>query len=432
MIRFLYSAILLIGTPLILLRLYLRGIKSPGYRSRIGERFGAFLPPPNFASAKTTYWIHAVSVGETVAAAPLVSAIQKAYPEAQLLFTTMTPTGAERAKALFGTKVFHSYLPYDLPFAIHKFLARTQPDLLIVMETELWPNLLHLCKRQGVKLLLANARLSAKSAAGYARFSGTTNSMLQSFNAIAAQSREDAERLIALGADDSQLKVTGSLKFNVEQPPNEVSSDTFFAGIIASGRTVIIAASTREGEEKHVLNAFQTILKHDPSVLLLIVPRHPERFDEVVQMGQAMALNTIRRSAAPRQNFSLPTEVQLIIGDSMGEMNSYYSLADIAFVGGSLVDTGCQNVVEPAALALPILVGPSQFNFQQICNQLESVGGLKTIANANELAKVIIELLDDAQHRQAMGEAGRSVVEANQQALPALMEIIETLVKNAK
>ena len=215
MFRYLYSLLLILAVPLILLRLYLRGSQSPAYRRRIPERFGRFNPAADFDKQKMTLWIHAVSVGETVAAEPLVKELREAYPEAQLLFTSMTPTGAERVETLFGNSVFHSYLPYDLPTAINRFLNRTNPDLLIIMETELWPNLLHQCQQRGIKTLLANARLSEKSAAGYSKFPGASKTMLQSLTGIAAQSEADAKRLETLGADGQKITITGSLKFNV-------------------------------------------------------------------------------------------------------------------------------------------------------------------------------------------------------------------------
>jgi 3-deoxy-D-manno-octulosonic-acid transferase len=424
MIRLLYSLLLYFAVPFILMRLYLRGMRSSGYRQRITERFGYFYPAQDFDNSQTIIWIHAVSVGETVAAEPLVKAIKKLLPEVQILITSMTPTGAERVESLFGNSVFHSYLPYDLPTAVNRFLNSVNPDLLIIMETELWPNLIHQCKQRGVKTLLANARLSAKSAAGYWRFSGITRSMLQSLSAIAAQSNEDANRLEKLGAYSDSITVTGNLKFNVEHPP--VSKDTYLSAIKKSGRTVIIAASTREGEELKVLSAFQRILKNIPEVLFILVPRHPERFNEIADLALQKGFSSVLRSEQ-----TVPTaDIQLIIGDSMGEMGAYYAVSDIAFVGGSLVDTGCQNVLEPAALSIPVIVGPSQFNFAQICKQLENAGGLRTVANESELASVLTELVKNGRLRKEMGQLARGVIDSNQKALPNLMKVINGLIGN--
>ncbi|NKB34579.1 MAG: 3-deoxy-D-manno-octulosonic acid transferase [Pseudomonadales bacterium] len=420
MMRFLYSLFLYLSVPLILLRLYLRGKQSPGYRQRIAERFGRFNPAEEYDQTQTTIWIHAVSVGETVAAEPLVNAIKQAYPDAQILFTSMTPTGSERAQALFGNSVFRSYLPYDLPTAVSRFLNTVNPDLLIIMETELWPNLIHQCHSRGVKTILANARLSKNSAAGYARIGRTTRTMLQGLNAIAVQSKQDAKRIEALGADPNNISITGSLKFNVEQTMTTERRDPYFSSIKASGRTIIVAASTREGEEVRVLTAFKKVLEKKPQALLLLVPRHPERFDEVTKQSKKLELNTLRRS----EQTPVTESTQVIVGDSMGEMASYYSISDIAFVGGSLVDTGCQNVLEPAALALPVVVGPSQYNFAQICKQLEFVGGLKTVIDVKGLANSLEELIDSENKRQQMGAAARSVIDDNQQALPNLMKVI--------
>ena len=350
MLRVLYSLILYLSVPLIILRLYYRAIRAPGYRHRILERFGNFTPPEDYGRQKTTIWIHAVSVGETYAAQPLIKALQQSYPDSQFLITSMTPTGSESVKTLFDGSVFHAYLPYDLPMAIRRFLHTTNPDLLIIMETELWPNLIYHCKQRDVKILLANARLSEKSALGYEKISGLMRKMLQSFDAIAAQSKEDADRLQALGADIEELQVTGSLKFHVQKNAGLNSDEPFFDAIKASNRIVITAASTREGEEEKVLKAYKDVQSKNSNVLLLLVPRHPERFDEVTALCERSQLQTMRRSLSQRAI----NDIKIIVGDSMGEMAGYYSVANIAFVGGSLVNTGCQNVIEPAALALPI------------------------------------------------------------------------------
>lgn len=423
MFRYLYSFLLLLALPLILMRLYLRGIKVPGYRERIGERFGHFNPPGHFDVGKTTIWVHAVSIGETVAAEPLIKTLRQTYPSAQILVTSMTPTGSDRVNMLFGKSVFHSYLPYDLPVAVNRFLKRINPLLLIIMETELWPNLIHQCKKRKIKILLANARLSEKSAMRYGRIPGTTKTMLQSLNAIAAQSEADGKRLKALGANVEQIVITGSLKFNVEQRPVSKIDEPFFNIVKESDRIVILAASTREGEEKKLLSTITEVHRNNSSVLFLIVPRHPERFDEVFNLLKQAGLKIQRRS----QCKTLMKGIQVILGDSMGEMSTYYSVASIAFVGGSLVDTGCQNVLEPAAHLLPILVGPSQYNFVSICDQLEEAGGLQTVADETELSTVLNELVCNEIKRQQMGAAARSVIDANQQAMPTLMEMIGRL-----
>lgn len=421
--RILYSFVLTLAVPMILVRLFVRSIKAPRYRQRIGERFSRFALPATFDRSQQTIWIHAVSVGEATAAVPLVRAIKQRHPSAQIYITTMTPTGSERVLELFGDKVFHSYMPYDLPLAIDAFIRRIDPRLLILMETELWPNTIHHCHRRGVKLLLANARLSERSARGYRRISGLTRTMLSKIDYIAAQSQADADRLVALGAESKSVEVCGSLKFIITLDEADAMIDPVFASIKESGRTVLIAASTRSGEEEKVLRAFKKCLEVEPTLLLLLVPRHPERFDNVARLCQDEGLQLGRRSAQQ----ALQQSMQVYLGDSMGEMLSYYRAADIAFVGGSLVDTGCQNVLEPAALSLPIVVGPSQYNFATICAQLEQAGALRTVVDENELAQFVIELLADKTQQIQMGLKARELLDANQGALAAVMQLIEGL-----
>lgn len=424
MYRFAYSVLFYLAVPLVLIRLYRRSRKAPAYAQRIRERFALAPMPATFDRNRTTLWIHAVSVGETVAAAPLVRALQARYPDSQILVTTMTPTGSDRVRALFADSVFHTYLPYDLPGATRRFIRRVKPALLILMETELWPNLIACCKQEGVRLVLANARLSGKSAAGYQRFAGATRRMLGAFDCIAAQADVDAQRLLALGAPQSVVSVTGSLKFLVSHHGPASSENSVFASVRRSGRPVLIAASTREGEEGKVLIAFQRCLATVPDLLLVLVPRHPERFGKVAQQCKDAGLVLARRSA----DTPVTPDTQVLLGDSMGEMADYYSVATIAFVGGSLVDTGCQNVLEPAALGLPVVTGPSQYNFATICAQLEQAGGLQTVADEHALADFVVTLLRDSDRMRRMGNTGKQLVRANQNALPALMQLIEKLV----
>jgi len=290
------------------------------------------------------------------------------------------------------------------------------------METELWPNLVHCCSERSVKLLLANARLSEKSAAGYGRFASLTSSLLGKIDKIAAQATPDMQRFIALGVKPEQIEVTGSLKFLVEVKQKE--SKPYFSQIEGTGRTILVAASTREGEELKVLRAFKECLATHPSLLLVLIPRHPERFKKISRLSQDEGFSTLKRS----DEHAVDADVQVLIGDSMGEMLDYYGVATIAFVGGSLVDTGCQNVLEPAALGIPIIVGPSQYNFATICKLLERSGALHTVQNEIELAHFIISLLADEQKRLTMGKNGKQLVLANQNALPCLMRLIQPLI----
>ena len=420
MTRFFYSALFYLLTPVILLRLRLKSRGVPGYGRRTSERFGRYSPDiPKPASP--VIWVHAVSVGEVEASAPLVKALLEAQPDCQLLVTTMTPTGSERVRSVFGESVLHVYAPYDQPAAIRRFLARYTPRLLIIMETELWPNMIHYAKKSGARIMLANGRLSARSAGGYARFRGMTRQVLKAIDCICMQGLHDSERIIELGAEQSRVRVTGSLKFHAAaRQQGEVEGEPF-TSIKASGRTVIIAASTRENEEAKVLQAYAGMSSE--STLLLLVPRHPERFAEVIQLCKAEGFSTQTRSSGE----SIHSGTAIVVGDSMGEMQQYYGVSHIAFVGGSLVDTGCQNVLEPAAFQLPVVTGPSQFNFLEICRALEEAGALRTVPDSAGLASVLGQLVADPSLRQAMGLAGSRLIAENQQALPATLEVAQSL-----
>jgi 3-deoxy-D-manno-octulosonic-acid transferase len=341
------------------------------------------------------------------------------------MITTMTVTGSDRVSALFGDSVYHSYIPYDLSAVIRRFIRRLNPAVLILMETEMWPNTIHYCHHQGVKIILGNARLSEKSARGYSKISALSGDMLAKIDYIAAQSQADAQRFVELGANPEAVAVTGSLKFNVRIDAAELPPNSIFNSVRNSDRTVLIAASTRDGEEDKILTAFACCLQSEPSLLLLLVPRHPERFDQVARLCQERGLRVARRS---EQDSALDV-TQVVVGDSMGEMLNYYRSANIAFVGGSLVNTGCQNVLEPAALGLPVIVGPSQFNFANICSLLEQVGALRTVRDEFELAEFLTELISDRNARERMGAAGKKLVQENQNALPLMMTIVEQALK---
>jgi 3-deoxy-D-manno-octulosonic-acid transferase len=335
-----------------------------------------------------------------------------------VIVTTTTPTGSDRVQQLLGDSVFHVYAPYDLPGAVKRFLARVQPSIFIIMETELWPNAIHYCHKHGVKIMLTNARLSKKSATGYDRIKQISRQMLSKVDFITAQSQPDADRFVALGADPEKILVTGSLKFDVEFSAGLNSLSPALDSMRKTQRPVFVAASTREGEDKKILSVLRMCLEQIPNLLLVLVPRHPERFNSAARLCEENGFNVQRRSA----DVVVGDSTEVLLGDSMGELLCYYRLADIAFVGGSLVDTGCQNVLEPAALGIPVLVGPSQFNFEHICNQLEEAGGLITVADEAELARCVIDLLSNRVKIQEMGDTNRKLVEANRGALPATLE----------
>lgn len=415
--RLFYSLLLIFSLPFIVLRLLIRSAANPAYRARIGERF-SFFDAPEFDRANTTLiWLHAVSVGETVAALPLVKSLQAKHANLRFVITTTTPTGSDRVRSLFGESVFHVYAPYDLNFVLRRFLKKIQPDLLILMETELWPNTIAACQQQGIKILLANARLSEKSALGYRRIASMSRQMLSAVDAIAAQSQQDVERLVALGAERNSTAVTGSLKFYLETDPHLSDRNHEaepFLSVRQSGRQVVVFASTREGEEAIILRALSDLMTLPNAPLCLLIPRHPERFDQVAALVRQQGFAVQRRSSAE----SLAPETQILLGDSMGEMMDYYGLGHIAFVGGSLVDTGCQNVLEPAACSLPVLVGPSQFNFASICRQLETAEALLTVKDAADLTQQLRLLLADPERRKRMGDAGKQLIRSNRTALP--------------
>jgi len=416
-LRWLYTGLLYLILPLALLRLYWRGRQDKGHRQRWRERLGIIPTLPAGG-----LWVHAVSVGETRAALPLIRALRNRYPDWPLLVTTTTLTGSRQVREALGEQVQHVYAPYDLPGAVARFLRQTRPRLAVIMETELWPNLLRQCACAGVPVLLANARLSERSARGYARIRGLTATMLRDITLVAAQTAADAERFSALGAP--RVQVTGNLKYDLA-----LSNDWRARGreirrvLLGENRFVWIAASTHAGEDELMLLAFAQLRARWPELLLLLVPRHPERFNDVAAWCRQRGFSTVRRS---EQQPCLP-ETAVFLGDSMGELLPFYAAADVAFVGGSLVATGGHNVLEPALLGLPVLFRPHMFNFTEASERLLQAQAAWQIADAGELAGAVDRLLADPELRQAAGQRGRAVVERHRGALTALLALIETL-----
>jgi len=413
--RLLYTLILYISLPLVLLRLYWRSLKNPQYRRRIPERFGRLSLP----ALKGSLWLHTVSVGETQAAEPLVRRLQKQFPGLPIVLTTTTPTGSDRVKRLFGDSVIHAYFPYDLPFAIKGFLKTLQPRLLVMMETEVWPNLLALCELHSIPTILANARLSERSAKGYARLGPFTRETFGRIGLVAAQSPADAERFLGLGLPSDRVRVTGSIKFDVRLPAS-LKEQAEALRRTWGGRPVWVAASTREGEDEQILDAHRKVLRALPEALLVLVPRHPERFDKVALLCQREGFVSARRTTGE----SCGPDTQVMLGDTMGELTLFLAAADVAFVGGSLVPTGGHNVLEPAALGLPVVFGPHMFNFSMISRMLLVEGAALEVTNTEALAGVVIDWLSDASLRARFGENGLRVVEANRGALDRLFDII--------
>ena len=416
MARFLYNLALLLLLPYVGLHLLLRGRRQPEYFRHVGERFG-FFPSlqPSPQGGEGTIWLHAVSVGETRAAAPLVAALKERYPGRRILLTHMTPTGRQACEELFGDAVQRVYLPYDYPFAVRRFLRHFRPALGVIMETELWPNLVAVCKEQGVPLLLANGRLSEKSARRYTRFPNLTRGALQGLTAIAAQTEEDAARLTALGAP--KVEVLGNVKFDILPPPEQLALGEGLRRRIGP-RPVLLAASTREGEETLL---FEALAKRLPGeALLVVVPRHPQRFGEVAALASKAGFALQRRS----ENAPIAADTQVLLGDSMGEMFAYYAACDVAFVGGSLLEYGSQNLIEACAVGRPVLIGRSTYNFAQAAGEALACGAARQAGSAEELMEAAAMLLRDDAARGRMGEAGKAFAARHRGATDRTLALI--------
>jgi 3-deoxy-D-manno-octulosonic-acid transferase len=395
--RWLYTLLWWLALPLLPLRLHWRARREPGYRAHIGERFGRYTGTLPRDTRARLVWIHAVSVGETRAIAPLVERLRACTPAPAILLTHMTATGREAGRALFGDAVTQAWLPYDIPFAVSRFLARFRPDTGLLVETELWPNLVAAATREGVPLYLVNARLSERSARGYARIGALSRPLLAALAGVAAQSDADAARLRALGA--REVAVTGNLKFDVPMPDAMRERGRELRAAVGPDRPVIVVASTREGEEALVLDALSRRAALLPAhTLVVIVPRHPQRFDAVAALLRERAIAFARRSdRAP-----IPKDARVLLGDSMGEMFAYYAAADVAFVGGSLLPLGGQNLIEPIAAGTPTLIGPHTFNFAQASDAAVASGAARRVHDADELLAVAGKLLADADSRRRM------------------------------
>jgi 3-deoxy-D-manno-octulosonic-acid transferase len=392
--RALYSLLWLLVLPLLPLRLWWRGRREPGYRVRIGERFGRYA----FAARAPVLWVHAVSLGETRAAVPLVERLARAYPDATLLLTHMTATGREAGRALFGERVVQAWLPYDVPFAVRAFLAHFRPRAGILLETELWPNLLAGARAAGIPVWLVNARLSERSAARYARVPALSRPMFASLAGIAAVAAADAARFVALGAPAPE--VTGNLKFDASAPEAAVALGDALREQFGPMRRIWVAASTRDGEEALVLDALAA--RPLPArTLTVIVPRHPQRFAAVAELLRQRGIPFVRRS----DNVPVPEDVDVALGDSMGEMLAYCVAADVVFVGGSLLPLGGQNLLEPIAAGRPTLVGPHMFNFAEATQRALAAGAAMQVADATALVAELCALLEDSARRAAMHEA---------------------------
>jgi len=422
--RRLYTLGLWLAAPFVLARLALRARRQPEYLHHLGERFGRYpadaaTPAIRREERPALFWLHAVSVGETQAARPVIDALRVQVPDARFLLTHMTPTGRATARELFGDDVQSVYLPYDFPFAVQRFLDRFRPDVGVVMETELWPNLISRCQRSGVPLYLVNARLSERSAARYRRFPGLTADALRGLAGILAQGAADADRLRALGAP--AVTVTGNVKFDALPSPALVELGSRWRDGWG-GRPVWIAASTRDGEEPQVIEALRAM--RVDGALLLLVPRHPQRFDDVARLLDQAGLRHVRRSTPGAIESLADRSIDVLLGDSMGEMVAYYAACDVAFVGGSLQPLGGQNLIEPCALGRPVLVGPHTFNFREVAAEAIEAGAALRVADAAGLAADVARLLGDPAARAAMGEAGAAFARRHRGATGRTVEAL--------
>ncbi len=411
MARFFYTLLLFAITPLIWLRLAWRARRQPEYLQNIGERYGIYEQP----APEKLIWVHAVSVGETRAAQPLIEALLTQWPTHRILLTGMTPTGREAGRSVYGERVIQAYLPYDYPFAVDRFFRHFSPAFGVLMETEIWPNLLATARRRGVPVMLANARLSARSARGYQRFSALVRPAFAALRGVAAQTAGDAERLLALGAQP--VEVCGNLKFDVTPPPEKLALGRAWRAAIGA-RPVWLAASTREGEEALIIDAWQRRIEQDDA-LLVIVPRHPQRFSEVAALLAATPLRCVLRSDASPQ-----ADTQVWLGDSMGEMVAYYALADLAFIGGSLLPLGGQNLIEAAACGCPVLVGLHTFNFLQATEDAIAAGAAQRVDDVQSLIAAVDGLLAGKTKLAAMRLAASDFAAAHRGAAGRMLALI--------
>lgn len=410
--RALYATLLVLAYPFVVLLLIWRGARNPDYRSGRRERLGwAYAEVP-----RDVVWVHAVSAGEVIAAAPLIRRLMKLLPETRVLVSTMTPTGANQVRRLLGNRVSHCYAPYDFPWALRRFMKRVRPQLLVLMETELWPNMVRMSAARGIPVVLINARLSERSARGYRRIRGLVRPMLSQLTWIAAQYPEHAQRFVELGAPPGIVDVVGNVKFDVEMPGD------FRERVAAlktrwhtSGRPVWIAASTHDGEDEIVLDAHKRLLERLPEALLILVPRHPQRFDAVARLASdGLAMRRMTDAAS--------SQARVILGDTMGQLIYLYGVAQVAFIGGSLVPHGGHNPIEAAASGLPLLMGPHDFNFTSVVGAFEAAGCLHRVADAAGLAQSLGELFDDPERRAAEVNRAREVVVTNAGATNRIAE----------
>jgi 3-deoxy-D-manno-octulosonic-acid transferase len=404
--------------PYAILSLLWRGLRYAPYLNRWPERFGFVARP----AGKRVIWVHAVSVGEVRSAAALIVALDERYPEHRILVTTMTPTGAEQVEELFGERVSHAYVPFDFPDSVFRFLNRVRPELAIIAETEFWPNIFAALRRRKIPLFLVNVRISQTALRGYRRVPNIVRRMFENADLICPQTELDAERLRTLGAEPNRIRVTGNLKFDVEVPQSLLHEGAAVRRQWGRDRPVWIAASTHAGEESKVLDAFARLRKTHPALLLALVPRHPERFAGVARLcerrGYAIALRSLDYQ-------ELGPEVDIVVGDTMGELQRLYAASDLAFVGGSLVPRGGQNLLEACAVSVPVIFGPHMFHFEEISALALARGAALQVQDSAELAEAVARWLDRPDLRHAAGEAAHGIIQDNHGALQKTLQLID-------
>lgn len=418
-VRYLYNVLIYLAAPVALLVQLWRGLRDPSYRDRLGERFG-------FGAAldEDSIWVHAVSVGEVQAAAPLVRALRKRYAAVPLVLTTVTPTGAERARQLFGADVVLRYVPFDLPGSVRRFFDRVRPRVALIMETELWPNLYSECGRRTIPLVLSSARISPRSVRRYRRLVPLFRDALSHGIVIAAQSAADAERFRSIGANPARTHITGNIKFDFELRPDIERLGRAWREAQVPDRPVWVAGSTHEGEEELLLDAHQRLQREHPRALLVLVPRHPNRFEAVAALLTRRGVSWASRASGQ----PIGGDCAVLLGDTMGELMLFYAAADVTFVAGSLQPVGGHNLLEPAAVGVPILTGPHNFNSEDVFRKMQEAGAVRVVDDAPALAGALVKLLADDAARRDMGAAGLAVVRDNRGALDRLVGLVTPLI----
>jgi 3-deoxy-D-manno-octulosonic-acid transferase len=418
--RIAYGLLTYLLAPVYACYWFFRGITNRSYWDRFGQRFGFGYPRLHGGSI----WVHAVSVGEVQAAVPLIRALMRRYPNRVMLITTVTPTGAARVRQQFGDTVHHCYIPFETPNAVTSFFDSVQPQIALIMETEIWPNLYHECGRREVPLVLVSARISPKSVNSYRKFLPLFRETLSHGIVIAAQSDMDAERFRSLGAAPERTYVVGNIKFDIELPSDLAQAGADLRRDNFEDRPVWVAASTHDKEEELVLHAHRIVRERFPDALLILIPRHPERFPAVSTLLHRSGFRYIART----DGLPCTSDIEVFFGDTMGEVPLFYAACNVAFVGGTLVPIGGHNLLEPAALGCPVVTGPHLFNTQDIANKFEKLGASINVNNAGQLGEAVADLFDDSQTAADIGHRGKEIVQQNRGTLERLMALLEPLV----